>query len=82
MPSIEGLGVGRPKAGNKCFMPCDKTLRAPDQKNLRIGVLSIKVTIHKANELRVTIFTDDHAPAYVDVFGDELGIPRAYPAIG
>lgn len=28
------------------------------------------VTIHRAHGLRVIIFTDDHAPAHVHVFGD------------
>jgi hypothetical protein len=28
------------------------------------------VTIHRAHGLRVVIFTDDHAPAHVHVFGD------------
>ena len=28
------------------------------------------VTIHKAHGLRVIIFTDDHEPAHVHVFGD------------
>ena len=28
------------------------------------------VTIHRAYGLRVIIFTDDHAPAHVHVFGD------------
>jgi hypothetical protein len=28
------------------------------------------VTIHRAQGLRVIIFTDDHAPAHVHVFGD------------
>lgn len=28
------------------------------------------VTIHRAHGLRVVIFTDDHEPAHVHVFGD------------
>ena len=28
------------------------------------------VTIHRAHELRFVIFTDDHEPAHVHVFGD------------
>jgi NCAIR mutase (PurE)-related protein len=28
------------------------------------------VTIHRAHGLRVVIFTDDHMPAHVHVFGD------------
>ncbi|MGK9285483.1 DUF4160 domain-containing protein [Sinorhizobium meliloti] len=28
------------------------------------------VTIYRANELSVVIFTDDHEPAHVHVFGD------------
>ena len=28
------------------------------------------VTIHRAHGLRIVIFTDDHEPAHVHVFGD------------
>lgn len=44
------------------------------------------VTIHRAHGLRVIIFTDDHAPAHVHVFGDgqariNLIGPDGFPAL-
>lgn len=44
------------------------------------------VTIHRAHGLRVIIFTDDHEPAHVHVFGDgqakiNLSGPEGVPAL-
>ena len=44
------------------------------------------VTIHRAQGLRVIIFTDDHEPAHVHVFGDgqakiNLAGPDGTPAL-
>jgi len=44
------------------------------------------VTIHRAHGLRVVIFTDDHEPAHVHVFGDghakiDLIGPNGTPAL-
>lgn len=44
------------------------------------------VTIHRAHGLRIIIFTDDHAPAHVHVFGDgqariNLIGPDGFPAL-
>lgn len=42
----------------------------PHLKTQPDRLLSCMVTIHRAHGLRVIIFTDDHEPAHVHVFGD------------